>query len=188
MPDTLKNFAVLRNGHDWTKYKAEVTRGLVGEVDITNEDVIQFPKPPKSYPCLVAAIVSGDGSKAASKYHMSCCYVYEKDAAKLLDICDEARKPETLPADSDDSDDDFYDDPDYVDDDLLDLESQVTGLMNSLNVNCAVISAMVLELADIGALKIAKLEERARAIHHENETNPCFNVVDYILDQASKDK
>lgn len=176
MSNTLKNFAVLRSNHDWGKYKAQLTRELLGDSEILNEDLIQFPKPPNSYPCLVAALVTGEGSKTATKYNLSCCYVYEKDASRLLDICDELKQP------MDEEVDDIYEDTEYVEDeDIYDLQSDVADMMQSLNVNCSLISAMALELAEIGALKLDKLEERAGKIHHEKTVEPCFNVIEYIM-------
>jgi hypothetical protein len=153
--DKLKQLATIGGKQQWSQYQEAVRKELLaGRHD--NSIAIEFPEEPIRYPCLVASKaneidITQPGSFA--RIVVSCCYVYPEDARHLLEVASRSNpnwnpmvttKVET-----------FLDLPrelagvvDYDDDDYSPTELGTLTL------------ALLLELKDIGALKLDKLTQR----------------------------
>ena len=154
--DKLKQLATIGGKQQWAQYREAVRKELLaGRQD--NSITIEFPEEPIRYPCLVASKANEidiTQPGAFARIVVSCCYVYTEDARHLLEVASRSN-PNWNPLISKKSESPFelpempegyggaYDDDDYSPTELGTLTL-----------------ALLLELKDIGALKLDKLTQR----------------------------
>ena len=89
--DLMSNFnklAVLQSLENWKQYKQDLALELTKEKSAYAAG-LEFPKDPKKYPCLVAALSPSFNlvdSNILTFPRITCCFVYPEDAARLLDV------------------------------------------------------------------------------------------------------
>lgn len=173
-----KDFAIFRDKADWQSYKSLLSKELVGESVINNEDVIHFPKPPKEYPCLAASIVvmgSNDLEPNKNRYKVNCCYVYRNDANKLLDVYAELNtesevEPELAVASS-----------------AIQLGGELESALGNLKSaaeyvesSMALVAILAKELDSIGAAKLDKVLPEAKKLLETIKNDSSFDVLNYL--------
>ncbi len=80
--------AVLQSLDSWKQYKEELAFELTRQKSALASGM-QFPKEPKKYPCLVAALAPTSKADNVGTFdfpNVICCFVYPEDASRLLEV------------------------------------------------------------------------------------------------------
>jgi hypothetical protein len=149
----LKTLALIPTKDHWNQYKEELTMELEQSSPGTNV-AIDFPSEPKQYPCLVAATLPpGDPTQERSVVfpRIICCYVYPKDAQRLLQEKEKAETSchpivELMPAEKEKASPET---PEQLDE----TKDQAIGAEYKPSQMSTLLLALISELQAIGALK-----------------------------------
>jgi hypothetical protein len=88
MTSKLGSFAVIYSKVSWDQYRHEMASPLTaGPPGLSSPGAVSFPAEPKSFPCLVASMLTPEDPTKANNfchYRINCCYVYPQDAQRLI--------------------------------------------------------------------------------------------------------
>jgi len=163
--DKLKQLALISGKQQWLQYREAVRKELLADRQ-DKSILVEFPSEPVRYPCLAASSAKFDDITQPGSFArivVSCCYVYLEDAQYLLDKAKQAN-PNWHPVISAkiEEDDDY--DAEYD-------EYNPTG-WGTLTL------ALLLELKEIGALKLDKLTQRMSKVHDWLESQEETGLAD----------
>jgi hypothetical protein len=150
--DKLKQLALISGKQQWIQYREAVRKELLADRQ-DKSILVEFPSEPVRYPCLAASSARSEDITQPGSFArivVSCCYVYPEDAQYLLDKAS-LSNPNWHPVISAKIEDDDGYDAEY--DDYNPTELGTLTL------------ALILELKDLGALKLDKLTQRMSKVH-----------------------
>lgn len=160
-----KQLVILRSSTQWQQYKDELRENF-RDKPAHKTTPIEFPTEPRSYPCLVAALpqvtdITQPGELAQVDIH--CCFVYPKDAERLLGGGSQSQGQVERYAPVSDI---LADEDDYLDDDFGPSEIGTLVL------------ALTLELRSLGAIKSDRLISTIHKVREWLEDNIEENLED----------
>lgn len=158
--------AVLQSLENWKQYKEEIAFELTKEKSAYGAG-LEFPKDPKKYPCLVAALAPNFNlvdSGILTFPRITCCFVYPEDAARLLDVV-QSNDPNFRPVvDGDNLSESSEDEvtllstagnPDKIKDSDYEYKPSHVGIL---------VLSLIMEMRAIGALKPEKFVQTVNKI------------------------
>jgi hypothetical protein len=163
---SFNKLAVLQSLENWKQYKEELAFELTKEKSAYAVG-LEFPKDPKKYPCLVAALAPSFNSLDSSILtfpRVTCCFVYPEDAARLLDVV-QANDPNFRPVVDGDGPTESLEDeitllstagnPDKAKDADYEYKPSHVGIL---------VLSLIMEMRAIGALKPEKFVQTVNKI------------------------
>lgn len=172
--NAIGQFVVIYNYDNWMQYKNEMSSQLLKEHG--NCSTVEFPADPKSYPCLVASMLTPIEPTVANRFcyfHVNCCFVYVADAVRLVEVKAKLDPSSTVVVDT-------YDKLHVQEEDtkfsMLPREEVYAPTQTAV-----LLLALVVEMEAIGALKHDKLLEQLEYVEKWLLDNQEHNLANYAL-------
>lgn len=169
----LSQFAVIYDKTNWDQYKHEMVSQLADEKpQLSHAGAVSFPADPREFPCLVASMLIDENPTKANNFchcRISCCYVYPKDAQRLMDA--QSQLDASILVDEEEETYPLLEatPPPQVEEEYVPTQTGVLLL------------ALVNELEAVGALKRDKLLREVRDVEQWLIDNQADNVEDASL-------
>ena len=170
----LSSFAVVHNHQDWLQYKHEVTNHLL-QTNSPSKGAVEFPVDPENFPLLVSSMAHLTDPATKNTlccFKVSCCYVYQQDADRLLDAVSSTTG--SVVVDEVPNEESHIEHHEHEEPDQEDYAPTQTGVL---------MLALVLEMEAIGALKREKLLAKVQDVTKWLTDNQASNMHDQGLDE-----